>query len=134
MVTRKRASVPKQRLPRESEIERAILDALFWRSDVLVWKSHVGVARLVGRGGRVRPVQFGLAGQADISGVIEPWGVALFVEVKRPGEVQRATQVLFEQRVRAAGAVYFVATSVNDAMQRLNDTIAELRSRFGGTT
>ena len=51
----------------------------------VVWRQNTGAAMLKGKGGIVRPIRFGLAGQADIIG-IRADGKFIAIECKWPGE------------------------------------------------
>jgi len=124
---------PRRARPPEQGIKAAIVEALqFRRRDVTVWTQNSGAAMMTGRGGRPQPVRFAsIDGIADIVGLIKPWGVHLEIEVKVPGGKQRPSQLEHERRIRDAGGVYYVATSVNDALRQLDQVLEELRARFG---
>lgn len=111
--------------PRESVIQRAILDALAWRNDVVVWRSNAGAVKT-----ERSFVRFGIPGQADISGVIKPWGTRLEIEVKRPKGRLSEHQKVFRDRMLEAGAVYFVATSSDECLTLLDQAVSELQKRY----
>lgn len=117
-------------------LERAVMAAvqayLRYRSDVVVFRQNTGAAQLKGRGGKMRPVFFGVRGQADFSGLISPWGVRVEIEVKRPElGVQSDAQRVFEAKIKAAGGVYILARSADELRVELDIAIAGLRERFG---
>ena len=98
----------------ESEIQNEILRTFGTRPDMRLWRANVGVARLGGQrrgGGRV--VRFGLAGQADLTGIL-PNGLRLEIEVKRDGGRQTLEQCRYQAMIQRFGGVYVLARSVED--------------------
>lgn len=125
-----------QRGPREAEIQRAILDLL---AATRVFAIRFNTLKL--RDGRGIPIVSHSAGNglADIeafpviplcptcarpsfmcTSADKPrvvWApVILWIEVKRPGRRQTVEQISFEQRVKAEGHHYIVASSVDDVL------------------
>lgn len=90
----------------EAQLTRAIVDALNGIPGVWVWRMNTGR-----RGG----VQFGLRGQADITGVLRD-GRRVELEVKLPGGRVEPHQVAFLERMRQSGALAEVVRSVDDAL------------------
>src|SRR5438067_1269941 len=76
--------------PRETDIVRACLQLLQLRK-VPAWRNNTGAAAFAA-GGRRRFVRFGVAGAADVFGVLPPSGRLLAVEVKVPGGRVRPAQ------------------------------------------
>lgn len=121
---------------REQAILGEILRALGLLPGVVAWRVNVGAMRVEGPRGR-RFVRFGLPGMADILGwrsIACPGeheracrvcggrgrlAILLAVEVKRPGERPTAAQAAFLDRVREAGGLAVVATSVGDVLGAL---------------
>lgn len=68
-----------------------------------------------------RFVRFGVAGQADIAGCIE--GRMVEIEVKRPGQKQRAEQRHWQQAIERCGGVYVLAYSPEQAVEELRRKI-----------
>ncbi len=66
-----------------------------------------------------RPITFGIAGQADITGILPPDGRRLEIEVKADGDRHREAQQAFGAMVGRAGGVYVVAGSVDEALMAL---------------
>jgi hypothetical protein len=109
--------------PLESAIVRAILDYLRLDGRVLAWRQNTGAAKLVGKGGRVRPVRFSQPGAADIQGVITRGpnrGRFIALEVKRPGGVADPHQLAWGAAIEKAGGIYEVVRSVEQVRDVLN--------------
>lgn len=66
-----------------------------------------------------RPIAFGIAGQADITGILPPDGRRLEIEVKADGDRHREAQQVFGSMVQRCGGVYVVARSVDEALKVL---------------
>jgi len=88
-------------------VQRLIVEYLAARPGVFAWRQNTGG---VFRGGRY--IQYGLPGQADISGILRG-GRRLEVEVKRPG-VKDADpdQEAFRERIEDMGGLYVLADDV----------------------
>lgn len=95
----------------ETQILRAILDALALDRRVIVWRQNTGALRE--DSGRV--VRFGRPGQADITGMIVGSGRRIELEVKRPGQRNSFRQAVFGVEVEEAGGLYAVIHSVEEA-------------------
>jgi len=86
------------------------------RAGMLKFLGEVLALLLQGQAGRaIEQLRRGIARLTERQPPIV-FGVFLGLEVKRPGEGQRPSQVDFEQRVRAAGGFYAVATNVDEAL------------------
>ena len=130
MAGRKADPLATLRTRSETQIIRAILDALRSVQAVTVWRNNTGAVTVPARDGRARRfVRYGERGMADIIGwktwrdpVFTGPVVAQFValEVKRPSKhvVKGVTpdQAAFLHRVRAAGGIAAVVTSVDEAL------------------
>lgn len=97
----------------EAQIQSAILRTFATRTDMRLWRNNSGVAR-----GRNRIVRFGIAGQADLSGIL-PDGRRLEIEVKGPDGRQSLEQLNFQVMIRRFNGVYVVARSVDDVWQAI---------------
>lgn len=64
-----------------------------------------------------RGVSFGVIGQADITGILAPGGKRLEIEVKTGSDKPSDQQLRFAAMIRAAGGIYVVARSVDDAIE-----------------
>lgn len=96
--------------PRESVIQRALLDWLHLHGCFAIRVNQQGVQLHDGRNGfRPGPTR----GVSDILGAL-PGGRLLAVEVKRPGKKPTAHQSDFLERVNAIGGLGIVATSLDD--------------------
>ena len=105
--------------PLEGESQRAILDVLECVPGVFAERSNTGVAKLPGKGGKLRPVTFGMPGGPDIRCCVrtaQGLGIALALEVKRPREKQNDNQIAWERDFVAAGGIYRVVTSPEEAL------------------
>jgi hypothetical protein len=109
-------SVTETEPPLESTIQREILLALGSRSDLFLMRRNVGLAR---DGARV--VKFGVVGEADLQGVLAPNGLAIALEVKRPGAKQSPQQRSWQSAWERRGGFYRVVRSVTDAILALDE-------------
>lgn len=83
-------------------------------------RNNRGVVRGPGKDGRERLIIYGgMKGASNIRGVLAPPGRAVAIEVKRPGEKPTPEQAAYLERVRAAGGLAFVATSIDDVIREL---------------
>lgn len=106
--------------PLESSIQSLILEYLPTDKRVaMFWRQNTGAANLPGGGGRKQFVKFGNKGVSDILGVLEG-GRALAIEVKRPGSKPTDYQQIFIDAVNAAGGLAFIATSVSEVIDQLD--------------
>ena len=104
----------------EAEVQRAILEYLKTRGDVVAWRANSRTVVMPGKGGRMRPVFFGFPGQPDIIGFMYWSGRFLAIEVKAPGKENNLTndQRAFLELVREGG-IAIVASSVEDVVRGL---------------
>lgn len=93
----------------ESEIQRAILDYL--HAHGIIAHKQAGIGRVAGR--QTSWSKGGTNGISDITGVL-PGGRALKIEVKRPGGKASKEQAAYIVACQKAGAVAFIAESVED--------------------
>lgn len=107
------------RQPSESDIQRTILDYLALLR-IPAWRNNSGAVAL-GEGKSRRYVRYGQKGSSDILGVLPPSGRLLAIEVKRPGNKPTEHQTAWLERMRAAGAVCIVATSIEDVQRVLRE-------------
>jgi hypothetical protein len=101
----------------ESEVLRGILGYLS-AMRIIAWRQNTGAVKTPGTTGRDRFVRYGFPGLPDVIGVL-PGGRALFIEVKKPGGRVRPEQRAFLDAATRAGAVAFVAYSMDDVDARL---------------
>ena len=101
----------------ETDLVQALLVALS-AHNCMVWRHNSG--KLQDRRGRW--VSFGLVGSADIVGWCRAPGCARFiaVECKAPKGKLSEAQVAFGAQALAAGVIYCVARSVDDALRALS--------------
>lgn len=103
----------REEMVREQSIQNAILLAvqeryplgLFYRRNVGAVKTDHGF------------VKFGMAGQADIAGILN--GFAIEIEVKADRGKQSEAQANWQRAVERAGGVYILARSVEDVLDQL---------------
>lgn len=104
----------------ESAIQRAILDALRWRG-LFFWRNNVSPIPI--RKGReivgVRRVDPHIVGMPDIMGIVK--GRAVGIEVKKPRGKQSPAQKEWETKMRKAGGIYLVASSVEAVEKALKE-------------
>jgi hypothetical protein len=122
----------KAKLPKETDIQLAILNALgapvkerkvdknekvsyrrigiYLCENGMFWRNNSGCSRTAG-GGFMR---FGTPGSPDLQGVYH--GICLGFEVKRPGGKLRPDQKQWQEWFEAAGGIYRVVHNVEEAL------------------
>ena len=103
--------------PRESDIQRAIMDYLAARGFCVFRRNVMGIVPMK-RGGVVR---VGQKGMADLWGWQRVAGRHIEVEVKRPGRTVTLHQSAWLVNALAEGAIAFVARSVEECETRLRE-------------
>lgn len=123
---------------KESDIQAACLRMLsLFR--VFHWRNNTGVARLIGKGGKPRPVRFGVPGAPDIMAIRrgEFWGI----ECKRPlgpkgganGSVLSDEQATFGKDIINSGGHYIVVRSAEEMIEKMGlDRLAAEDGKGGG--
>ena len=104
--------------PREKHIQNDILRTFGTRKDMRIWRANVGASTFLGPHGKQR-VQFGVPGQADLTGIL-PDGRRLEIEVKSAVGRQRPEQVNYQKMIEQFGGVYILARSVEDVFAALH--------------
>lgn len=97
----------------ETAIMQRILLALGAHPACRIWRMNTGA--LPDQHGRL--IRFGVPGMADIIGLLRPSGRFLAIEVKTPTGRQSEQQRSFQRMVEAAGGLYVLARSVEEAVQ-----------------
>lgn len=93
---------------RERSIQNDILRRYGTDRRLRLWRANVGSARF----GR-QVVQFGVPGQADLTGII-PGGRRLEIEVKSEAGRQSRDQKAWQTLIERFGGLYILARSVED--------------------
>lgn len=106
--------------PKESEVQRAILDYLELRG-IFHYRNNSGAFKR--EDGHF--YRFGAVGSPDIVCVIKGYFIGL--EVKSPTGSQSADQKQFQSHLEKAGGFYFVVRSIDDA-QRAFQHVEEVLS------
>jgi hypothetical protein len=100
---------------RESEIQKAILEFLS-ASAVFYWRCNLGGVRRSGIGLTKNPMR----GFPDVAGICPGSVGRLFaIEIKTPTGRLSDDQKKWEAKLKAAGVVYVIATSVEDVRRGL---------------
>jgi hypothetical protein len=99
----------------ETALMRDILVAVNRLPQGLFWRVNVGL----GASPDGRMTRYGLAGQADIAGILN--GQHVEIEVKTPTGRQSRQQVRWQRAVERAGGVYVLVRSVDEALSALED-------------
>lgn len=116
----------------QSIVNATILALAKQYPEMRLWRQNTGVA--VGWGivqralqtedwsvlRRARPIKFSVPGAADVTG-ITPDGRRLEIELKTESGKQREEQKNFEQMIRAAGGIYILARSPEEAMSKFRE-------------
>lgn len=105
----------------EAAIERAILDYLNARDDVLAFKYGVKAKYGKGRGCNSN-------GIADIvvNYQVSEMCFVVYMEVKHQNGKQRVSQYEFEQKIKGLSGLYYIVRSVEDAKNALKDARQEI--------
>lgn len=98
----------------EASTQAEIMLYLGGLPNVRIWRQNTGKAMLKGR-----MVQFGVPGQADLSGIIAPNGRRLEIEVKSATGRVRPQQKAFGAMIEKMGGVFVVARTVEDVKDAL---------------
>ncbi len=104
----------------EVKIMRDCLVALSqeYHPDGIFYRRNVGMSR--GADGRV--VRFGLAGQADIAGIVR--GLAVEIEVKAARGTQSEAQRNWQHAVERAGGFYALVHSVEECLRKVRERLS----------
>jgi hypothetical protein len=100
----------------EKQTQNAILALIGSRTDTRLWRHSVGVARTPD--GSV--IRFGMPGQADLSGITDPFGRRLEIEVKSKTGRLRKEQIAFLRMVNRFGGIGFAARDAEEANRVLD--------------
>lgn len=104
----------------ETKIQNDILVALSTFPGMIVWRSAVGNG-WVRTGNGFRPMRFGgIPGQADIIGCWRGRFIAIEVKTKDRRSKKSAEQEAWGNAIIAAGGLYIVARSVDEALDGLH--------------
>ena len=114
----------KIRIP-EKDIQKSVLDYLEKRG-VMAWRNNSGAtAGLRPESGKHFFIRYGTPGSPDIIAVIEGYFVG--IECKASGGKQRPDQKAFEENLLAAGGIYLLVTSFDEAIEAIEDCIRRVR-------
>lgn len=86
---------------------------------IRVWRNNRVDAMVPGRGGKLRRVQAGINGQADLSGIIGPLGTRVEIEIKSPTDRMSPEQTAFKLMIQSRGGVYLICRDVNETLHEL---------------
>lgn len=101
--------------PTEQQLQRQILDGLT-ADGWFAWRNNTGAFALRHKG-KTRFVRFGVKGAPDILAIRR--GVALAVEVKKPGNLTTDDQQAWGFKWEDHGGIYVVANSYADVLARV---------------
>lgn len=102
--------------PTEKQIQDSIMNYLLINR-YYVWRNNTGATHYENSKGRKRMVRYGKPGSSDIIGLTKD-GKFLAIEVKRPNGKTTKLQEMFLQNINANGGVGFVATSIDDVINK----------------
>lgn len=86
---------------------------------IRVWRNNRVKTMAIGRGGKPRMISAGVDGQADISGIIGPFGRRVEIEVKAGRDPLSDAQKAFRSMIIRLGGVHVVARDVDGALEDL---------------
>lgn len=108
----------------EKNIQAAILQYLSLRG-IFHWRNNSGAFTIPESGNHARRyIKMGITGAPDIICVIK--GRFVGIEVKGPKGKQRPDQIDYEQRCIKAGGIYYVARSIDQAIEFIEDAYDRL--------
>jgi hypothetical protein len=87
------------------------------REQLRLWRANSGAA-LSPDGNRI--IKFGVAGQADLSGIIRSSGRRLEIEIKTATGRQSVEQKRFQEMIERFGGIYVLARSPDDVYAALS--------------
>lgn len=99
----------------EASIQKAILNYLSYRSDVIAWRNNTGAVKI-----DERYIKFGHSGMSDILGVIKGSGKLLAIEVKSQKGRLTADQKAFSQKIIDFGGIFILARCLEDVVVYFN--------------
>ena len=112
--------------PLEKDIQSAIIQAFAIKHRVILWPIDAGCAGMR-KGAFDTQGHSGIpTGFPDLMG-IGRGGIALFIEVKRPGKKPRPNQISFLETLNNRGAIAFWSCSVESALGQYEDRIGGCR-------
>ena len=103
--------------PTESQIRAAIYQAL--KVAIRPYKGFIWPIETGGRDRRNNRITKGQAGAPDLFMVYR--GMPVAIEVKKPKGVQSDVQKEFQANMEAAGGIYKIVRSVDEALEMLKD-------------
>lgn len=93
---------------------------------VRIWRNNRVSAMALGKNGKIRKVDAGINGQADISGIAsipftakDSLGLRLEIEVKTGRDRQSVAQVNFQEMILKHGGIYLVARDLEVTISHL---------------
>lgn len=97
----------------EAVLQQLVLARVNQIPGVKVWRFNVGAFRDPKSG---RLYKFGVPGQADVGGIMEPGGRRLEIELKSRDGRQSADQKLWQADIERYGGLYILARTLREAM------------------
>jgi hypothetical protein len=85
------------------------------------WRRNVGATVVADRF-----VRYGLPGESDVTGIIQPGGIRLEIEVKAGKDKPTPEQLSYLNMIRTAGGIGLICRDVNDTIAAIR---AELETR-----
>jgi hypothetical protein len=120
----------------ETPLTRLMITAINRLDGVRVWKMSNGVDVIPAeKGGKRRFNRYGMAGQADIAGLIIG-GRRLEIEVKtvsafkKKNHNMRDSQIAYEIMILGLGGIYFVECDVDRTVEKVRKLIANERAKL----
>lgn len=88
---------------------------------VRIWKRPVGYDP-------INKVTYGLVGEADLDGIVAPYGRRLHIECKTGSGKLNGSQKTFKAMVEKFGGIYIIARSVDQVLKELEHYIRESKT------
>jgi hypothetical protein len=101
----------------EAMLQKIVIAHLATIPGCRIWRMSVGAAMTIDpRTRTMRKLTFGVPGQADLSGLLEPTGRRLEIELKTPTGRQTPEQRIWQAEIERYGGLYVLARSLEQAM------------------
>jgi hypothetical protein len=100
--------------------------------NIRLWRNNRAKVQVKGVGGRLRMIDCGINGQADLSGIASvtvpccanPIGIRIELEIKAKGDRQREAQKNFQAMIESRGGIYVLVHDVHGGLEELRRRLA----------
>jgi hypothetical protein len=118
-----------------NELNKALLEAIpkRWPEEIRLWRNNYVNTAAVNDDGTVRRfIKSGVEGQADLSGILGPFGRRLEIETKVGADRLNEAQRNFRRMIIRMGGIYIEARTLEDGLELLAEEVKKERCRVPG--